>query len=80
MSHELDNIFAEFTDAKCKEKSHYLYVCGYLDNSIKIFDLKEKEEKHLVYELKSHNARVTCIKFSKDYRYLITCDADGVIH
>lgn len=78
--HELENIFAEFTDQKCSDQAKYLYVCGYLDNSIKIFDLSNKDPKHLVREIRTHNARVTCIKFSKDYKYLITCDADGVIH
>jgi WD40 repeat protein len=33
----------------------------------------------LVRVLNHNNARVTCIKFSKDYKYFITCDADGVI-
>ena len=23
---------------------------------------------------------MTCIKFSKDYKYFISCDADGIIH
>ena len=46
---ELDNIFAEFTDQTCKKDEAYLYVCGYLDNSIKIFNLNRKEGKHLVY-------------------------------
>ena len=36
--------------------------------------------KPLIKELRMNNARVTCIKFSKDCKYLITCDADGVIH
>ena len=84
MHHELENIFAEFSckHEKCtyKERGH-LYVCGYLDNSIKIFDLMMKSPgKPLVKELRMNNARVTCIKFSKDCKYLITCDADGVIH
>lgn len=82
--HELENIFAEFSckHEKCtyKDRGH-LYVCGYLDNSIKIFDLTIKSPaKPLVKELRMNNARVTCIKFSKDCKYLITCDADGVIH
>jgi WD40 repeat protein len=80
--HELDNIFAEFsckTDKCVYKKQRYLYVCGYLDNTIKIFDLEKKPGEHFVKELKKNNARVTCIKFSKDYKYLITCDADGVI-
>lgn len=41
--HELDNIFAEFSCKKDKcpytKDRSYLYVAGYLDNSIKIFDL-----------------------------------------
>jgi len=80
--HELDNIFAEFsckTDKCIYKKQRYLFVGGYLDNTIKIFDLEKKPGEHLVRELKRNNARVTCIKFSKDYKYLITCDADGVI-
>jgi WD40 repeat protein len=80
--HELDNIFAEFSckNEKCVYKDQrYLYVCGYLDNTIKIFDLKKKSGEHLVHQLRHNNARVTCIKFSKDYKYFITCDADGVI-
>lgn len=82
--HELDNIFAEFSckneNCNYNKNQRLLYVCGYLDNTIKIFDLKKKPGEHLVRELKNNNARVTCIKFSKDYKYLITCDADGVIH
>ena len=31
-------------------------------------------------EIDDHKARVTCIKFSKDYQFLFTCDARGVIH
>jgi WD40 repeat protein len=81
--HELNNIFAQFSDDKCTPKAKYLYVCGYYDNTIKIFDIGQKDVKpgkHLVHKLRTHNARVTCIKFSNDCRFLITCDADGIIH
>jgi len=33
-----------------------------------------------VFVVEDHQARVTCIKFSKDYQFLFTCDARGVIH
>jgi WD40 repeat protein len=29
--------------------------------------------------IKHHSARITCIKFSGDWRYLISCDSDGLI-
>jgi len=57
----------------------FLYVCGYLDNKVRIFELNRKTNGP-VHILNNHNARVTCIKFSKDYKFLFTCDADGVIH
>jgi WD40 repeat protein len=80
--HELNNIFAQFFD-KCNPKAKYLYVCGYYDNSIRIFDIGQKDTKpgkHILQKLRTHNARVTCLKFSNDYRFFISCDADGVIH
>lgn len=58
----------------------YLYVCGYLDNKIRIFELNQRHEKGPVHVIEDHKARVTCIKFSKDYQFLFTCDARGVIH
>ena len=57
----------------------YLYVCGYLDNKIRIFELNQRTAGP-VHVIDDHQARVTCIKFSKDYQFLITCDARGVIH
>ena len=57
-----------------------LYVCGYLDNSLRVFDLEQKPGNHEVAVLQGqHAARITCVKFSSDNRYLFTCDADGVI-
>lgn len=56
-----------------------LFVCGYLDNSLRIFDLEAKPGMHLIKIVRHHNARITCIKFAADYKYLITCDSDGVI-
>ena len=35
---QLKNLFADFND-KCSEKDIYLYVCGYQDNKIRIFEL-----------------------------------------
>lgn len=61
-------------------QSNRLYVCGYLDNSMRIFDLENKPGHHLIKVMDGcHNARITCLKFSADYKYLLTCDADGVI-
>jgi WD40 repeat protein len=76
----LNNVFQEFTDS-CQENAKYLYACGYLDNSVRIFDLNEKKKGkgHLVLALREHSARVTCIKFTKDYAYFFSCDADGII-
>lgn len=46
---------------------------------MKIFDLEQKPGQHLVKVVRDHNARITCIKFTSDYKYLISCDADGMI-
>ena len=35
---QLKNLFADFNDT-CSPKDMYLYVCGYLDNKIRIFKL-----------------------------------------
>lgn len=75
---QLKNQFADFNDV-CLARDMYLYVCGYLDNKIRIFELNRKEPGP-VYVIEDNRARVTCIKFSKDYQFLITCDASGVIH
>jgi len=56
-----------------------LYVCGYLDHSFRIFDLDAKQGQHLLRKVEGSQARITCLKFSQDFRYLISCDADGVI-
>ena len=76
---QLKNLFAAFNDT-CTAKEMYLYVCGYLDNKIRIFKLDKKQQVGPVLEIDHHKARVTCIKFSKDYQFLFTCDARGVIH
>ena len=57
----------------------FLYVGGYLDNKVRIFELNRRTNGP-VHILNNHGARVTCVKFSKDYKFLFTCDADGVIH
>ena len=75
---QLRNLFADFNDT-CSAKDMYLYVCGYLDNKIRIYELNSKGDKP-VHIIEDHKARVTCIKFSSDYQFLFTCDARGVIH
>ena len=75
---QLNNLFADFNDT-CSARDMYLYVCGYLDNKIRIFELNQRTAGP-VHVIDDHQARVTCIKFSKDYQFLITCDARGVIH
>lgn len=74
---QLKNLFADFNDT-CSAKDMYLYVCGYTDNKIRIFELNKNTGP--VHVIEDHKARVTCIKFSKDYQFLFTCDATGVIH
>jgi WD40 repeat protein len=54
-------------------------VCGYLDNSVRVFDLEAKPGSHWVATIKDHRARVTCLKLSGDNKYLISGDSDGVI-
>ena len=74
----LHNLFADFSD-QCTKNLMLLYVGGYLDNKVRIFELNRKTNGPC-HTLNNHNARVTCVKFSKDYKFLFTCDADGVIH
>ena len=76
---QLNNLFVDFHDPCCK-KDIYLYVCGYQDNKVRIFELNQKQPSGPVYVLDDHHARVTCISFSKDYQFLLSCDARGVIH
>jgi len=54
-----------------------LFACGYMDNSLRIFDLDNKAGPPKI--IRDHNARITCIKFSSDFKYLYSCDEDGVI-
>ena len=76
----LNNIFADFSD-QCSKNLMALYVGGYLDNKVRIFELNRRNQPTLQpYTINHHNARVTCVKFSKDYKFLFTCDADGVIN
>lgn len=56
-----------------------LFVAGYFDNSVKVFDLEGKPGRHHLCTITDHKARVTCLRFSSDFLNLITCDADGVI-
>lgn len=72
-------MLGEYTD-RYQDKSKYLYVCGYLDNTVRVFNLSKKKGKHLVHIETKHKARVVCLKFSVDYKYLFTCDVDGVIN
>jgi WD40 repeat protein len=52
-----------------------------MDNSIRVYDLSVKKGgSQMVYAERSHRNMVTAIKFSSDFRYLISGDADGVIH
>ena len=76
----LNNIFADFSD-QCSKNMMALYVGGYLDNKVRIFELNKRQHGTTnVLTVSNHNARVTCVKFSKDYKFLFTCDADGVIN
>jgi len=51
-----------------------------MDNSVRIFDLDGKSGSHMVKVIQGcHSARVTCLRFSPDFKYLLSCDADGVI-
>ena len=76
---ELKNLFAYYHDESF-QKEIFLFVCGYQDNRIRIFDLAQKEPTGPVMTVSGHSARVTCFRFSKDYKFLYTCDASGVIH
>ena len=74
---QLKNCFAGFNDA-CNPKDLFLYVCGYLDNKIRIFNFRDN--KGHVFTVHANQARVTCMRFSQGNQFLYTCDADGVIH
>jgi WD40 repeat protein len=54
-----------------------LFACGYMDNSLRIFDLDNKAGPPKI--IHDHNARITCLKFSSNFKFLYTCDEDGVI-
>ena len=54
-----------------------LFACGYMDNSLRIFDLDGKAGPPKI--IRDHNSRISCIKFSSDFKYLYSCDEDGVI-
>jgi WD40 repeat protein len=54
-----------------------LFACGYMDNSLRIFDLDNKAGPPKI--IHDHNARITCLKFSANFKFLYTCDEDGVI-
>mmetsp|Transcript_3005 Transcript_3005/g.2854 ORF Transcript_3005/g.2854 Transcript_3005/m.2854 type:complete len:240 (-) Transcript_3005:728-1447(-) len=71
------NCFAEYYDKSTKIQC--LYVGQNLDNSIKIYDLNRKKQMNLIYSECSHKNIVTAIRFSKDYHYFISGDADGEI-
>jgi WD40 repeat protein len=76
---ELHNVFQVYfsQDSKGGNQSMKLFACGYMDNSLRIFDLDNKAGPTKI--IHDHNARITCLKFSSNFKFLYTCDEDGVI-
>lgn len=81
VAEELHNIMQVYsvTDSKIGYQSMKLFVCGYMDNSMRIFDLDQKPGQSVPKIIHDHNARITCMKFSSDFKFLYSCDEDGVI-
>jgi len=75
----LHHIFQEYYDYE--QKKDFLYACGYMDNTIRVFEFKEGHyDRHLVHTVQDHSAPVTCLAFSENFKYLYTCDEDGLIN
>ncbi len=61
------------------DQAHNLLLCGFVDGTIRLYNMAAGEDKALVKETRKHDVSVTALAFSPDGKYFASGAADGSI-